>query len=377
MSDGLFGRTWRAGLFAWLAIGFGIGGTAVPATAKGFAVAEPGYRYAFPRDHGPHPAYQTEWWYYTGRLTAESGRRYGYQLTFFRRGIDAAGVRNNPSKWALKNIFLAHFAITDETEKTFSFAEKTTRPGGGAAGADAKRFKVWNGPWFAEEKDGVIVVSAVAGDRSIMLRLKPSRAPVIHGPAGVSRKGPGKTQTSHYYSIPRMETTGTLTINKRLETVKGYSWMDHEFGSNQLSEEQVGWDWFGLHLDNGMDLMLYRMRRSDGTVEPVSSGTLIDADGRVIHLPIEAFSYSIRDSWTSQKTRTVYPSRWVIAVPDHGIELTITPTVADQELVTAQSTRVTYWEGSISVNGRVGDTAVSGYGYAELTGYAESLGKRF
>ncbi|MFZ5863407.1 MAG: lipocalin-like domain-containing protein [Nitrospirota bacterium] len=364
-------------LCTWLTIGVGIGWLAPPAIAKDFAIAAPGYRYAFPRDHGPHPAYQTEWWYYTGRLTAESGRSYGYQLTFFRRGIDAAGVRNNPSKWALKNVFLAHFAVTDETDKTFAFAEKTARPGGGAAGADPKRLKVWNGPWFAEEKDGVIVLSAVAEDRSIMLRLKPTREPIIHGPNGVSRKGPGKTQTSHYYSIPRMDTTGTLTINKRLETVKGLSWMDHEFGSNQLSDDQIGWDWFGLHLDNGMDLMLYRMRRNDGTVEPVSSGTLIAADGRATHLPIEAFTYSIRDTWTSQKTRTVYPSRWIIAVPDQNIELSITPTVADQELVTTHSTRVTYWEGSVSVKGRVGDTVVSGYGYAELTGYAQSLGKRF
>jgi predicted secreted hydrolase len=377
MSDGFFGTTWRAVLIAVMTVAVGIGVTAESAAAKGFAAAEPGYRYVFPRDHGPHPSYQTEWWYYTGRLTGESGRSYGYQLTFFRRGVDAAGVRNNPSKWALKNVFLAHFAITDESEKTFSFAEKTTRPGGKAAGADAKRFKVWNGPWFAEEKDGVIVLSAVAEDRSIMLRLKPSRAPVIHGPGGVSRKGPGKTQTSHYYSMPRMETTGTLTINKRLETVKGLSWMDHEFGSNQLTEDQVGWDWFGIHLDNGMDLMLYRMRRSDGTVEPVSSGTLVHADGRSVHLPIEAFSYSIRDTWTSSKTRTVYPSRWVIAVPEHGIEITISPTVADQELVTSQSTRVTYWEGSVAVKGHVGDTEVSGHGYVELTGYAESLGSRF
>ena len=148
-------------------------------------------------------------------------------------------------------------------------------------------------------------------------------------------------------------------------------------GSNQLAEEQVGWDWFGLHLDNGMDLMLYRIRREDGTVEPVSSGTLIEPDGRTTHLPFEAFVYSIRDTWTSRKSKTVYPSRWVIAVPDHGIELTITPTVADQELVTTKSTRVTYWEGSVLVTGRVGGDKVTGRGYAELTGYAGSMKRMF
>lgn len=371
-------RAWGWGVLVVVAIGVGWGIVPEPAAgAKGFAVAEPGYRYVFPQDHGPHPTYQTEWWYYTGRLTAESGRTYGYQLTFFRRGIDAVAVRNNPSKWALKNVFLAHFAITDETQKKFVYAEKANRPGVATAGADSKRFKVWNGPWSAEERDGVMVLSAVARDRSILLRLKPSRGPIIHGADGISLKGPGKSQASHYYSMTRMETTGTLTINNRLETVTGLSWMDHEFGSNQLSAEQVGWDWFGLHLDNGMDLMLYRIRRIDGTVEPVSSGTLIQPDGRVIHLPREAFGYSVRDVWTSPKTRTVYPSRWVITVPDHGIDLAIQPTIADQELVTTHSTRVTYWEGSVSVKGRVGDAAVSGHGYAELTGYAESLGERF
>lgn len=371
-------RGWVWGALGFAAIGVGWGVVPGPAAgAKGFAVAEPGHQYVFPRDHGPHPTFQTEWWYYTGRLTAESGRTYGYQLTFFRRGIDAAAVRNNPSKWALKNVFLAHFAITDDAQGKFVYAEKANRPGVATAGADSKRFRVWNGPWSAEERGGAIVLSAVASDRSILLRLKPSHKPVVHGSDGVSRKGPGKNQTSHYYSMTRMETTGTLTINNRLETVKGLSWMDHEYGSGQLSKEQVGWDWFGLHLDNGMDLMLYRIRRADGTVESASSGTLIQPDGSTIHLPREAFSYSVRDVWTSPKTKTAYPSRWVIAVPDHGIELAIRPTVADQELVTTQSTRVTYWEGSVSVTGRVGNADVTGSGYAELTGYADSLGERF
>jgi predicted secreted hydrolase len=375
MNDGLRGIGRAACLVAAVIGGLAAGVSC--ADAKGFAAAVPGYRYAFPRDHGPHPAFQTEWWYYTGHLTAESGRTYGYQLTFFRRGNDADAVRKNPSRWALKNVFLAHFAVTNESEKQFRYAEKANRPGVATAGAEAKRSRVWNGPWFTEERDGAIVLSAVADDRSILLRVKPSRPPVIHGRDGVSRKGPGKTQTSHYYSMTRMETTGTLTINGRLETVKGLSWMDHEFGSNQLSDQQVGWDWFGLHLDNGMDLMLYRIRREDGTVEPVSSGTLIEPDGRTTHLPFEAFVYSIRDTWKSRKSNTVYPSRWTIAVPDHDLELTITPAVANQELVTSRSTRVTYWEGSVVVKGRVGGEKVTGRGYAELTGYAGSMKRMF
>jgi predicted secreted hydrolase len=349
----------------------------IAAYAAGFAPASPGYRFAFPRDHGPHAAYQTEWWYYTGHLTAESGRSYGYQLTFFRRGIDAEAVRRNPSKWALKNLFLAHFAVTDETQGRFFFAEKINRPGIKLAGADGKRFKIWNGPWSAHEEDGAMVLSAVVEDRSVLLRLKPSRPPVIHGQNGVSRKGPGKGQASHYYSLTRMDTSGTLTINSRLETVKGLSWMDHEFGSNQLSNDQVGWDWFGLHLDNGMDLMLYRIRRADGSVEPASSGTLVFPDGRTLHLPIEAIQHSIQDTWTSPRSKAAYPSAWTIAIPDKQIELTIRPTVPNQELITTQSTRVTYWEGSVSITGRVGDEKITGSGYVELTGYAKSMGKVF
>jgi len=352
-------------------------GTGQPAEAKGFTAAAPGYRFAFPRDHGPHPAYQTEWWYYTGHLTAESGRTYGYQLTFFRRGVDADAVRRNPSKWALNNVFLAHFAVTDEADGRFHFAEKSNRAGVGNAGADTTRFKVWNGPWTAEDKDGRIVLSAVAADRSILLHLRPSRAPVIHGRDGVSLKGREKGQASHYYSLTRLETSGTLTIGGRLDTVKGLSWMDHEFGSNQLSEAQIGWDWFGLHLENGMDLMIYRIRRADGTIEPVSSGTLLLPDDSVVHLPLEAIEYSVRDAWTSPVSKAVYPSRWKIAIPDHRIELSISPTVTNQELVTTQSTKVTYWEGSVTVKGVVGGEPVAGAGYVELTGYAKSMGKVF
>jgi len=345
--------------------------------AAGFSPALPGYRFAFPHDHGPHAAYQTEWWYYTGRLTANSGRSYGYQLTFFRRGIDADGVRRNPSKWALKNLFLAHFAITDETQGRFYASEKVNRPGIALAGAQEKPFKIWNGSWSAAEEHGTIVLSAVVDGRSILLRLKPAQPPVIHGQDGVSRKGPEKSQTSHYYSLTRLDTSGTMTINGRLETVKGLSWMDHEFGSNQLSEDQVGWDWFGLHLDNGMDLMLYRIRRSDGTVEPASSGTLVLPDGRAIHLPLEAVRYSVQNTWASPQSKAVYPSVWTIALPDQQLELTIRPTIPDQELMTTQSTRVTYWEGSVLIAGKVGEEKVSGSGYMELTGYAQSMGKAF
>jgi predicted secreted hydrolase len=171
--------------------------------------------------------------------------------------------------------------------------------------------------------------------------------------------------------LSRLATAGTVTIDGRTYAVNGLSWMDHEFGSGDLDETQVGWDWFGLQLDNGTELMLYRLRRADGSIDPASSGTLIHADGRATFLPAADITVEPLERWRSAASGATYPSRWRIAVPPAGLTLEVVPELADQELRTTRSTQVTYWEGAVRVSGRLGDKPVAGEGYAELTGYAE------
>jgi predicted secreted hydrolase len=340
-----------------------------PRTAEGYRLAVPPWRFEFPRDHASHPSFRTEWWYYTGHL--DGGGGFGFELTFFRVGIDPSRERS-PSRWALHTIYFAHLALTEIDRNRFRFHEKLGRPSLGMSGADSTRLSVWIDDWsVALEPDGrTHRLRADGGDFGLDLEARADKPPAIHGQDGVSQKAEGQGNASHYYSLSRMATTGTLTVDGHARAVSGVTWMDHEFGSNQLAPGQTGWDWFGLQLDDGRELMLYRMRRKGGVVDPYSSGTLIDASGATKHLARDAFSIDALGSWTSLKTAAVYPAGWTIRVPGEGLELTVTPDVADQELVTAGTVGVHYWEGSVSISGRARPGAVVGRGYAELTGYA-------
>jgi predicted secreted hydrolase len=173
-----------------------------------------------------------------------------------------------------------------------------------------------------------------------------------------------------------MKTEGTLTLDGKAMTVEGTSWMDHEFGSNQLQEYQVGWDWFSIQLDNMTELMIYLIRHRDGKPDPHSSGTLTYPDGTSTHLRLEELDVRMPATWKSRKTGTRYPAKWKIRIPQWNIDLTVTPAVSDQELVTHESTRVTYWEGSVRVKGLVEGKPVSGVGYVELTGYDKPLDQK-
>ncbi|MER3424327.1 MAG: carotenoid 1,2-hydratase, partial [Nitrospiraceae bacterium] len=239
----------------------------------GFQQAVADYRYLFPSDHGSHDEFRTEWWYYTGHLTAENGRRFGYQVTFFRRGIADERVRNNPSRWAIRQLYLAHAALSDRSAQRFLFAEKVSRAGLGKAGAESERLHVWIDRWAVEASTPVHDrqhLRASAEKFSLDLTLKAEKPPIVHGEGGVSRKGEGYGQASHYYSLTRLATTGTVVIDGTRLAVTGTSWMDHEFGSGDLGDNQVGWDWFSIQLHNQTELMLYRLRRADGTADPVS-----------------------------------------------------------------------------------------------------------
>jgi predicted secreted hydrolase len=344
-----------------------------------FRLATPGYQYVFPRDHGSHDDFRTEWWYYTGHLTAKNGRQFGYQLTFFRRGVPRNRVKTLPSQWSITQLYLAHFAISDLSDEQFHYDERISRAGLGKAGAEPGGLQVWVDQWSAESPmTGPLTQQLRASNDSIGLELtlSPEKPLVVHGVGGVSRKGGAAGQASHYYSFTRLATTGALTLGTERFDVTGTTWMDHEFGSADLAEDLVGWDWFGIQLENGTDLMLYRLRRADGSTDPASSGTFVDRDGRTQHLTVNDFSMEPSTFWTSPKTNARYPQRWHIVIPSMQLSLDIIPQLAGQELVTSRSTQVTYWEGAIEVNGVAQGKTIKGQGYMELTGYAERFDKK-
>ena len=334
-----------------------------------YQLALPGRKLSLPADHYSHPDFKTEWWYYTGHLETESGERYGYQVTFFRFGVrDRQKDTTDPPLFT--ELYMAHFALSDTGAKKFTFRERINRGFDNKAGAAKDRYLVWNEDWkvAGDEKNHSIQVN----DRGTMLslRLNSIKAPVLHGDNGLSQKGEGEGRASYYYSLTRMRTEGELTIDGKKEKVRGFTWMDHEFGSNQLREDQVGWDWFSIQLDNGIELMLYIIRRKDGLPDPYSSGTLVKADGAAKHLALKDFRVDILERWKSPKSGGDYPMKWKITVLGEEIQLNIAPEFREQELITNRSTRVTYWEGAARVSGSVGKKIVVGSGYVEMTGYA-------
>jgi predicted secreted hydrolase len=339
------------------------------ASFTGFELALPGRVLSFPKDHASHPMFQTEWWYYTGHLGTEDGEAYGYQLTFFRRRVDEGNLLAGPSHWTPQQLYLAHFAISDQQQRRHVFAEKINRPSLGVAGAEEARYRVWNDEWHGELLGPYHHLQAAMEEFAINLILLPEKGPVLHGSAGLSQKGPEKGNASHYYSLTRLRTDGLLHVRGTAKAVTGISWMDHEFGSSQLGATMVGWDWLSVQLDNGMELMAYQLRHEDGRVDPHSSGTLIHQDGRTEHLEHEMYTIVAQDQWISPRSGAVYPHGWEVRVPRVGLQLHLTPTFPDQELDTKNSARVVYWEGSVHVAGTHNGQAVRGVGYVELVGY--------
>ena len=329
-----------------------------------FQPALPGYEFAFPRDHGTHEEYKTEWWYYTGHLTADDGKRYGFELVFFRVGVS----RDAPltTSWALRNISLAHFAISDIQANDFRYYEKLNRSSPFTASAAEGKLDVFNEGWRATTlPDGSWRLVAAAGKDRLDLTLTTRKPPAIHGENGVSVKAAGVGYASHYYSMTRLDVRGR--VNGR--SCRGLAWMDHEFGSSALRENQQGWDWFSIQLDNDSELMLYQIRRRDGTPDVTSSGSLVTSDGEVIHLRHDDMRITPAGSWQSPHSGATYPMGWRVAVPKFGVDLVLRPLLRDQELVTRSSTHITYWEGAVDVTGRFGNNTARGEGYIEMTGY--------
>ena len=333
--------------------------------------AAPGYTYLFPRDHASHPDYKIEWWYYTGNVSAKDGRRFGYQVTFFRVGVDYAPA--NPSQWAVRDLYMTHLAVSDARGQRYRYAEKLTRGGPGLAGARSDTYYTWNDDWSAGLSGRQHKIRALSEKAGIDLTLDEGKAPAINGINGINQKGAREGNASHYYSLTRMPTQGTLTIDGERFEVSGLTWMDHEFSTSFLEPEQRGWDWFSIQLSDNRELMLYRMRRADGSHDPRSSGTLIDANGKTTHLSNTDFTLTPGRTTFTSKNGAVYPLEWKVSIPKHKIELTVTTPLADQELSLVQSTGVAYWEGMIDVAG----PGVTGSGYLEMTGYYGSLGRIF
>jgi predicted secreted hydrolase len=334
--------------------------------------------WSFPRDHGSHPEYRTEWWYFTGNLTDPGDKRYGYQLTFFRYGLKSA---SEPAinAWSIGDIYFAHFALTDVFGDAFFYAERVARGGPGLAGAKGTGMNVHVLNWSASMEGKRIDLMASHQGMKIALRLTPGKPVVLHGNRGLSKKGPGRGEASYYYSFTDLKTEGTIRTPGMASpsAVRGTSWFDHEFGSNQMAEDKAGWDWFALHLSDGRDLMIYTLRKQDGTVEKESSGTLVHPDGASRHLRLVDVETTVLSYWKSDKSAGRYPAAWRIRVPGAAIDLSISPLVAGQELITTGSRPITYWEGAVSGMGTSQGKEVTVKGYVELTGYAGTLGGIF
>lgn len=348
-------------------------GLQADATSAGFAQALAPRELKFPADHGPHPEYQTEWWYYTGNLETGTGRHFGYQLTFFRRALTPTAP-DRPSAWRTNQVYMAHFAVTDVAGGRFYNFERFSRGAAGLAGASGAPYHIWLENWSAEAVGADLVqLRAAEGDIEIELRLQPLKPPALHGEAGLSRKSAAPGNASYYYSLTRIETEGIITVGDRHFAVRGLSWMDHEFGTSFLASNQVGWDWFSLQLNDGREIMYFQIRQDDGGIEPLSGGSLIDADGMVRHLTRDAVVIQVLDRWTSPHTGATYPAGWHLSMPEAGLELDIRPYASDQELNVSYA----YWEGAVQVKGEGPNGPVTGVGYVELTGYASSIGGTF
>ncbi len=344
--------------------------------------ARPDYRWSFPRDHWARPGYRLEWWYFTGHLSAAEApqRRFGYQFTVFRIGL----LREPPrvdSAWGAQDLVMGHAAVSDLESGRHVFSEVLYRavPLLGGFGRPPEPRIAWSRapagtaePWTLDWNGAAFDLAMADRARGIAFRLatRPAKPLVFQGPNGWSRKGEGPNAASQYYSFTRLRTAGTLTLDGRAWTVSGESWMDKEFGSNQLGEHQVGWDWFSLQLADGRELMLYLLRDRSGAVD-FAQGTVVSASGRARHLAREEWRVRATARWKSPESGAEYPARWEIELPGEALRVEVVPQLADQENRSLLVRDLFYWEGAVRVLGPDGSPA--GRGYVELTGYGTRL----
>jgi predicted secreted hydrolase len=326
--------------------------------------------FKFPEDHGAHPGFRTEWWYFTGNLASMDNRKFGYQFTIFRTALTGQKpVRK--SGWNTNQIYMGHFALTDINNERFYFDEQFSRDGNELAGAEAEPFRVWLEDWvIAGINDTsaydlpIINLRASQEYASINFTLKAAKPIILQGEQGLSQKGKEPGNASYYYSYTRLETDGRISINDDDYIVTGTSWMDREWSTSALDSSQAGWDWFSLQFNDNSELMYYQLRRKDDTPDIFSKGVLVDENGNSEIIDINNVTLVITDYWESPEG-SVYPSGWKLQIPDKDLNLLISPRVKNQLM----DVTVTYWEGSVNISGTKNGRDIGGYGYVELTGY--------
>lgn len=330
--------------------------------------------FVFPADHGPHPGFKTEWWYYTGNLQGRDGRPFGFQFTLFRTALvppDRWTDRDSP--WATHQLYMGHFAVSDIAGRRFHAAERFSRGDARLAGAQAEPFRVWLEDWVTDAPDHAPgdpfpPFRIVAGDGPVHLELMVThgKPPVLQGDRGLSQKGDGTGNASYYYSLTRLAASGRMMAWGDTVPVTGSAWMDREWSTSALGENQVGWDWFALQLADGRELMYYQLRRDDGSPDPLSKGAWVETDASYRRIGSDEVDLTVTDYWDSPRGGR-YPAGWELALPGENLRLTVMPRLADQELPVS----IRYWEGSVAVSGTSRGEPVSGVGYVELTGYAD------
>ena len=347
------------------------------ATGTEWRIAEPDHSWSFPSDHWPHPDFRTEWWYFTGHLESEEGQEFGFQFTIFRIGLQP-GMPALDSNWATRSLWMGHASISDLSEERHVFSDVLHRAipllagfgtppdprlawGRGPTGTETPWTLSWNGSAFdmgmRDDRQGI----------ALDLHTYPGKPPVFQGPNGYSRKGDEENAASLYYSFTRLDTEGWVEVGGHRFRVRGQAWMDKEIGSNQLTKGQVGWDWFSLQLEDGRDLMLYVLRRRDGSVD-FARGTVVDPDGRPRYLAASDWSYEATGAWTSPRTGIRYPLGWKVRIPSESLEFEVGARIRDQENIAERSGGLSYYEGAVEVRR---DGSRIGLGYVEMTGYGE------
>ena len=356
------------------------------APAQDYKIAQPGYSYQFPRDYFNHENYQTEWWYYTGNVKSADGHRFGYELTFFRQGVSRA---DDSRPWFVHDVWMAHLALSDINGQHFYKEERLNRSGPandgpgttarGIAGVNAQTGLVWNGNWQAHIADQEENLHGITSNFELALKLTPVKQPTIQGQNGASQKAEGLGHASQYFSLTRLKTTGSIDLAGKSYQVEGTSWIDHEFFTSSMASNETGWDWLSIQLEDNSELMLYRLRHTDGSIDPYSSGSYVDANGKTQFLSSNDFKMtpsgqgstaSPPTTWTSPATKATYPVQWHVSIPRLKLELEISTPLQTQELTGGFGP--SYWEGAIDIAGTRNQVPLRGVGYLEMTGYADA-----